>query len=149
MSLENPTQEELEISWLSDVHKEAYGFRPRGDFWAKWDSATTLEREEIKEQLGKDCNANVQREWIEEQERVIRFEQEILEIIKTKGGNRHRAFRDIILEAEVGGGKPTERDLGDAGYLCFCLGLPYHYEHEIRVICEAHLYQLKREAETV
>jgi len=42
MSLENPTQEELEISWLSDVHKEAYGFRPRGDFWAKWDSASQL-----------------------------------------------------------------------------------------------------------
>lgn len=48
------TFNELEIS---DLHKDAYGFRPNQDFWREWELSDDLGKQEIWDQL-LDCLAN-------------------------------------------------------------------------------------------
>lgn len=36
---------------VSDLHKDAYGFRPSGSFWLSWGEASDLRRQEIWDDL--------------------------------------------------------------------------------------------------
>ena len=97
-----------------DMHKDAYGFRPRGIDTSTW----TLEDFDAEfEVLGK----AIQREEIERKEReaeaIVRFEDRVLNLMHT-GTNRERVIA-WLMDAESAN--------GDFEYFCFTQGLPYGY----------------------
>lgn len=98
-----------------DMYKDAYGFRPRGIDTSTWtlDDFTSefvvlgqaIEREETARKAA-------------EAEAIEKFEQHVTNTICMGASNRETALR-WIMEASTAN--------GDWEYLCYDLGLPYHY----------------------
>jgi hypothetical protein len=98
-----------------DMYKDAYGVRPRGIDTSNWTEAdfenefaslgAVIEREDIAR---KEAEASA----------VIRFEAQIDSLISAGAVDREAALKWI---------HEAEGTNGDDEYLCFTLGLPYHY----------------------
>lgn len=98
-----------------DMYKDAYGVRPRGIDTSTW---TLADFETEFESLGK----AIEREDIARKEAealaTVAFEDRVQTLIQTGAGDRATALRWI---------HDAEETNGDDEYLCFCVGLPYHY----------------------
>ncbi len=97
----------------SDIHKEAYGFRPR------WTIDTTREAliEEL-EHCGRVIDENNKQEAIAQAQNVAKLEADIQTLIGMGATDRQTAIR-WIADAEDAG--------DDLEYLCYLRGLPYRY----------------------
>lgn len=101
------------IYW--DMHKDAYGVRPRGIDTSAW----TLEDFEAEFAiLGKaiECEEMARKEA--ETEAVKKFEQHVTNTICMGAGDRATALRWIMDASSAN---------GDWEYFCYDLGLPYRY----------------------
>ena len=107
-------QEELHsIYW--DMHKDAYGFRPRGVDTSNWTEyafekefeylATVIQREELA------CKEA-------EEKASHEFEMRVLSILACGAKDREMALRWI---------HEAEGSNGDDEFLCYLVGLPYRY----------------------
>lgn len=109
---------------LSDLHKDARGFRPREYFWSSWNSMTVEERnDEWRHLLLELEQANA--DEADRQARAIdRYEASIAELINSGAADRSQAISWLLDSVDDHGFN------GDAGYACFLLGLPYSMEAE-------------------
>lgn len=109
---------------FSDLHKDAYGFRPRGH-WFYEPECTDAERQEIWDSTLRALDARIEEDRQMEQRAIERFEAQIMTNMEIGAKDRATAIR-WILQAE---GHTQEYDMG---YICYCLGLPYFkgYEEE-------------------
>lgn len=98
-----------------DMHKDAYGVRPRGIDTSSW---TEADFEAEFEVLGRAIQREEAQRKESEASAVIRFEAQIDSLISAGAVSREAALK-WIHEAEG-----TD---GDDEYLCFTLGLPYRY----------------------
>ena len=110
---------------ISDFHKEAYGFRPSVDFFARWDEMSQDQKQEEWDYLCQMVRDRAAEEKLRYQQAVEQFEVRILESIRMGAATREDAIR-WILQAE---GFDKEYD---AGYICYCLGLPYSRKAEFK-----------------
>lgn len=110
---------------ISDLYKEANGFRPSVDFFARWDEMSQDQKQEEWDYLCQQSNDRAEEEKRLSQQAVEQFEARILESIQMGAATREDAIR-WILQAE---GLDKEYD---AGYICYCLGLPYSREAEFK-----------------
>ena len=108
---------------VSDLHKEAYGFRPQGDFFARWKASSDDQKQAIWDDLHSDAERRWAEDQAEEDRAVADFEGRVLAMQLLGAADRTDAIR-WIMSAE---GHADERD---GGYVCFCLGLPYSYTEE-------------------
>lgn len=99
----------------SDLHKEAYGFRPRQSGW--YDAAPE-EKQREWDYLIEVAQRRALEEEMEEQRAALEFESRIQELIAYGAGDRATAIRWLDDAYETN---------GDMGYLEYKLGLPYHY----------------------
>ena len=107
---------------LSDLHKEARGFRPRSDhFWGQWAAADNDGKQAIWDGLIKEMEDRQSEELAAEHRALANFEARIAEYVALGASDRETAIR-WILQAE---GLDNEYD---AGYICYCLGLSYDKE---------------------
>ena len=98
-----------------DMHKDAYGHRPRGIDTTNW----TLEEFEAEfEILGQIIELEAGLRRTSETEAVHGFEMRVQGILACGAKDRAMALRWI---------HEAEGTNGDDEYLCFCLGLPYGY----------------------
>jgi phage baseplate assembly protein W len=98
----------------SDMFKDVYGFRPRGQ-----DFGWTLEQyEEEFEYLDRALELRLKEEAEEQNVAVAAFEARVDEVIKLGAGDRETALRWIMDGSEAG---------GDWEYFCFLTSLPYGY----------------------
>jgi hypothetical protein len=98
-----------------DMYKDAYGFRPRGIDTSTW----TLEQfQDEFVILGQAIDREETARKASEAEAVAKFEQHVTNTICMGAGTREVALR-WIMEASSAN--------GDWEYLCYDLGLPYHY----------------------
>jgi hypothetical protein len=98
-----------------DMHKDAYGFRPRGIDTSSWTEAD-FEREFFQLSV---TIAEEDRQRKESQEKAAHdFEMRILSLQQTGAKDRDMALRWI---------HEAEGSMGDDEYLCFLVGLPYGY----------------------
>ena len=98
----------------SDMHKDAYGFRPRFDY-----STWTLEQFNAEfEQMGRTIEADNKVEKENQEKAAHDFEMRVLSLMQVGAKNRAMAVRWI---------HEAEGSNGDDEYLCFLLGLPYSY----------------------
>ena len=101
------------IFW--DMYKDAHGIRPRGIDTSTWTLADfQLEFASLQEVIVRE-QANRQ---VAEKEAIAKFEQHVTNTICMGARDRETALR-WIMDASTAN--------GDWEYLCYDLGLPYHY----------------------
>ena len=98
-----------------DMHKDAYGVRPRGINTSSWTEAD-FEAEFVI--LAKTIDANYKEQLAQEAVAQHDFEMRVLSLLQTGAKDREMALRWI---------HEAEGSNGDDEYLCFLLGLPYRY----------------------
>ena len=98
-----------------DMHKDAYGVRPRGINTTDWTEAD-FEAEFVI--LAKTIDANYKQQLAQEAVAQHDFEMRVLSLLQTGAKDREMALRWI---------HEAEGSNGDDEYLCFLLGLPYRY----------------------
>lgn len=102
-----------------DMYKDAYGVRPRGIDTSTW---TEAEFEAEFAQLGRVIEQEAIARKASEAEAVTKFEQHVTNTMCMGAGNRETALRWIMDASSAN---------GDWEYLCWDLGLPYHYFRKV------------------
>jgi hypothetical protein len=106
---------------VSDLHKDARGYRPREYFWAEWNNSTNDERQMIWDSLIRELNAEMERERAAEARAILNLQARICETRALGAASDAEAVR-WILEAEG----LNEHDLAyGADYVAWHFGLPY------------------------
>ena len=105
---------------LSDLHKDAYGFRPRSEeFWAVWDAADNDGKQRIWDNLLDDLDRALEVERECQQEAIADFEDRIRFMISTVVGcTREDAIRYLHDVYDTNGNVES---------LEFELGVPFGY----------------------
>ena len=98
-----------------DMHKDAYGVRPRCIDTTQWTEAD-FEAEFVI--LAQTIDANYKEQLAAEEIAKHDFEMRMLSLLQTGAKDREMAMRWI---------HEAEGSDGDDEYLCFLLGLPYRY----------------------
>lgn len=107
---------------VSDLHKDAYGFRPSATWWAQWRAMDGDDRQAEWDRLCGELEAEQAREQAARSRSQARWEDHISQLMSTNGIDRATAIRwDMQAEDAV----------NDAGFYCFLVGIGYHNEEEI------------------
>lgn len=103
---------------VSDIHKDAFGFRPTESFWARWTVACDDGKQSIWDALLLDLAAAVREHNEQERRAIARFETRVLELICQGADDRLCAVRWI---------HQAEDSDGTDNHLEYLLGLPFGY----------------------
>ena len=110
----------------SDLHKNAYGFRPRDGEYMRADPNT---KQAMWDQLCKDNERAMKEYHAEEERKKNSFEELVSHYIVTGAGSRHRALVWIVQSAGL---PKDELEFYGASSVLFELNIPYDYEQEFR-----------------
>lgn len=104
---------------VSDLHKDAYGYRPREWFWRQWNGCGDQGKQEIWDELLADLSDAVATEKAREAAAIVDVEKRIAQIIDmVDGSTREDAIRFLDDAYDT---------RGDVNFLEFHLGIPYGY----------------------
>ena len=106
---------------VSDLHKDAFGFRPTQDWWIWWNKASEAERQIEWDSLCQEVELELESQRRRDEAAIEAFELHVLGLVQLGGTNRLTAIRWVVESLEL-----TENDLYHGpDYVCYCLGLPY------------------------
>jgi len=126
------TQFTFDTSIVSDLHKDARGWRPREYFWETWEAASDEEKQEIWDGLCNELNLEMERERKAEKQAVAEFEKQIARNLSYGAADRQQAIRWIVESLD-----PSEIDLRYGGsWVCWELGLPFSMKDEFKEVCK-------------
>ncbi len=117
---------------VSDLHKDARGYRPREYFWAEWNTSNDFDRQAIWDGLCRELEAELARERDAHARAEIEFHQRIQGAMLMGAKDELTAVR-WILEAE----QFTDNDLAyGSDYVAFHFGLPYKglFDQQIQTV---------------
>jgi hypothetical protein len=117
---------------VSDLHKDAYGFRPRELFWLNWESSNQDEKQLIWDGLLQALDAEIQREREEHDLAQAAWEADLQRLIAVGAGDRATAIRWDMDAMGVRRG-----DQLDVGFYCYLRGIDYSNEIEIERLMAA------------
>lgn len=103
---------------FSDLHKDAYGFRPRWDYFTWLESADDDELQAEWDSLLKAVERSIKEDELREKAAIEQFEQLVSKSIAAGAPDRETALR-WIMDASICN--------GDWEFLCYEHGLPYRY----------------------
>ena len=111
---------------VSDLHKEARGFRPSPNFYETWKFASDDDRQAIWDNLCREAEAAAIAENERQQANIVWFETMISKNKSLGAADRATAIRWIVDSLDL-----TETDMKNCGadYICYLLGLPYSMKH--------------------
>jgi len=113
------TQYTFDENTVSDLHKDAYGYRPRGDFWSFWTDASDETKQLIWDELIEDLGRSIQDEKSAQQTAIAATEVRIKSIMDmVAGSTRADAIRFL---------DDAHDCRGDISFLEYHLGVPYGY----------------------
>jgi len=113
-------------SILSDLHKEAFGFRPSSSYYTHWRSLTDDEKQIEWENL---CAASEQSEQDErdaEARNYTRWQTRIEDLIQMGAGDKVTAIRWDM--------QAQKAEPGEVSFYCYACGLSWRVEDEIHAI---------------
>ena len=110
---------------LSDLFKDAYGFRPRENFWNTWKSADNDRKQRIWDELLRSLDFALDEAKAQEAYAIEQYELQLAQILDTGAGDRQTAIRWLVESIT----DEFDRQYG-AGFVCYKLGLPYTMEKE-------------------
>lgn len=108
---------DFDDSIVSDLHKDAYGFRPSSAFWADWTASTPDEKQATWDRLVRTMQDSAAEEKAAEQRAIASFEATVTKLAGN-GLSREQVIRALDDANDCN---------GDRDYLCYKLGLPYGY----------------------
>ena len=113
---------------VSDLHKEAFGFRPSEGFWVNWNCASDDAKQTIWDALllAQDSRVNDQKAAYEDAK--SEYEVRLAEYISIGAKDRATAIRWLVQSLEL---TETDKWYG-AEYICYTLGLPYQMQSEFK-----------------
>lgn len=118
-------------SIISDLHKDAYGFRPGSYFWDNWKNSGKDGKQRIWDDLCKELDGEIERNRLAQARAVAEFEKLISRHMQHGAQTRYDAIRWIVQSLGL-----DELDLRYGGSLvCYEMGLPYSMETEFNDIC--------------
>ena len=114
---------------VSDLHKDARGYRPREYFWSEWNNSNDFDRQAIWDGLLKEVSAELDRERQAQLTAEIAMHQRIQGTMLLGAKNEVQALQWIIEAEEF-----DDIDLQyGASYFCFHFGLSYSAEKEFPI----------------
>jgi hypothetical protein len=129
---------------VSDLHKDAFGFRPREYFWEEWNGATDAGKQEIWDDLQDALDRAIEYENLMHDAAIADFRVSVQQNLDLGASDEHQARKWIVQSLN-----PTENDLLYGGsWVCFELGLPYSMRQMFDQICRE-LRQEMNNMETV
>lgn len=102
----------------SDLHKDAYGFRPRGSAWEAWVNMNPDQKQAEWDFLIEVLARRMAEDDIREQECIATFEATVALTIENGAKDRETAIRWLM---------DADECMGDVEYFCYHNGLPYNY----------------------
>ena len=106
---------------VSDLHKDAYGFRPDGAFWTRWNAASDADKQHIWDCLLEALDFTVNLEANEKIAALNAFELEVVTALDLGASSRDVAVRWVVESMML-----TEFDLSYGGsHICYIKELPY------------------------
>lgn len=116
---------------VSDLHKDAYGFRPSSYFWDSWKQSNADQKQRIWDGLLADLDAEIERDRNAKLQAVAEYERMVATNMQHGAQNREDAVRWIVQGLGL-----DEMDLRYGGSrVCYELGLPFEMEKEFDAIC--------------
>ena len=107
---------------VSDLHKDAYGFRPRESFYYRWDTATAAERQNIWDNMCMTLESELELEKQETARNIERFESRVDDVLRTGALSRVQAIKWIAQSEDL-----YSSDYPPYEELEYRLGLPFRY----------------------
>lgn len=77
---------------FSDLHKDVYGFRPRGSLMDDWNDRTPRQKQELWNALCDELEENTKAEKAAEVVAIEKFEARVQDVIELGAGNRTNAL---------------------------------------------------------
>ena len=101
---------------ISDLHKDAYGFRPKVGFWTRWASATDAEKQQEWDWLVQVLERSMEEEKLNFQSCIARFEERLAGLLELGAKDTAMAIRWLDEAYQTN---------GDLEFLEWNLGLPF------------------------
>lgn len=102
---------------ISDLHKDARGYRPSQYFWEGWKELSDEGQKEIFDMLAEELEIREQDEREMEQRAIKTFEARIADVIKLGAGNRQTALRWIASQEKFYHSQSVEHFVWEQGIL--------------------------------
>lgn len=117
---------------LSDLHKDALGYRPRDMFWAIWSDADSNVKQAIWDDLLVELDSSINEERMRHEMNTHSFEVQVAENMNLGARDRKSAIKWIVQSLN-----PSEMDLMYGGsWVCFELDLPYSMADQFEDVCK-------------
>ena len=113
------TEYTFDSNIVSDLHKDAYGFRPTQGFWAQWEAMNDDGKQAEWDYLCDALYASNEEEELRQKRAIVEFEDLVNTTLAAGAADRATALRWIM-------GNSLVCD-GDWSFLACMYGLPYNY----------------------
>jgi hypothetical protein len=114
---------------VSDLHKDARGFRPSATWWSVWNRVSDDAKQDIWDALGQELNETMDRERRAQADAMIALHQRIQGVMLLGAKDEVQALK-WIMEAE----EFDDYDLRyGPSYFCYHFGLSYSAEKELPI----------------
>jgi len=107
----------FDANLISDLHKDAYGYRPTNVFWHRWLGDTDDKKQETWDRLCEAVRISIAEEKAAEEAAIAKFEDLVTNLMHP-GTNRERVIAWLM---------QSEGADGDYDYFTHTQGLPYGY----------------------
>jgi hypothetical protein len=102
---------------FSDLHKDVYGFRPRGALMQEWEDRTPRQKQELWNALCDELEENNKAEKAAKEVAIEKFEARIQDVIGLGAGDRKTALRWISSQETFYHGQCVEHFVWEQGVL--------------------------------
>ena len=100
---------------ISDLHKDAYGFRPSESFWSTFAAFNPEQKQALWDSMIADLRRSVEEERVMQEEAVVKFEDRVDNLMHDST-TRKRVIEWLM---------DADESLGDVEYFEYLNGLPY------------------------
>jgi hypothetical protein len=104
---------------VSDLHKDAYGFRPGADFWSDWKNASSNTKQKVWDSLLVDLERSIERDRADAARAAEEFLGRIEQMIEYGAADYETALRWIVdAEGPFEDNQDIEHFVWKQGLLC-------------------------------
>lgn len=116
---------------VSDLYKDAYGFRPSSDWSRSWTASSNDEKQSMWDNILRAVESSIDEDARNEAWALENFEERIKATINLGAGNEKTAIRWILDGMDL---SEIDRQYGGE-YICFTLGLNNREAHRFEEFC--------------
>jgi hypothetical protein len=114
---------------VSDLHKDARGFRPGQSWWQMWNALGDAEKQNVWDGICDELDDEMKRGELEQARALAKLLDRILDTIKLGADDQKTAIKWIIEAEEF-----SDYDLQyGADYFCYHFGLSYQVKNQLPI----------------